>query len=124
MIKLVYVVRRKSGMTREEFQQYWREHHGPLVRSVADSLGIRRNVQTHTAYEELNARAPGARGQMQPPYDGLVEVWYDDLAELQRRGSSSEGQEAVATLIEDEAKFIDFSRSALWFADEHVMIDG
>ena len=31
MIKLVFCLRRKPGMTREEFQRYWREQHASLV---------------------------------------------------------------------------------------------
>ena len=32
MIKLVFMVRRREGITREEFQRYWREEHADLVK--------------------------------------------------------------------------------------------
>jgi hypothetical protein len=31
MIRFVYVVRRLPKLSRQEFQRYWRENHGPLV---------------------------------------------------------------------------------------------
>src|SRR5690242_16791764 len=31
VIKLVFVLRRKPSLSREEFQRYWRERHAPLV---------------------------------------------------------------------------------------------
>jgi EthD domain-containing protein len=48
LIKLVFTLRRREGMTREEFQRYWREQHAPLVQRHASTLGIRRYVQTHS----------------------------------------------------------------------------
>jgi hypothetical protein len=44
MLKLVFTVRRREDLTREEFQSYWRERHAPLVRRHADTLRIRRYV--------------------------------------------------------------------------------
>jgi EthD domain len=40
MIKLVFMGRRRNGMTREEFQRYWREEHAEFVKRHADVLGI------------------------------------------------------------------------------------
>lgn len=53
MVKMVYCLRRLSHLSREEFQRYWREKHGPLVQKHAATLRIRRYVQVHTKYEEL-----------------------------------------------------------------------
>ena len=41
MIKLVYCLRRKPGMTWDEFSTYWREVHAPLV--AAHSFPTRRS---------------------------------------------------------------------------------
>src|SRR5881409_1469797 len=48
MVKLVFCLHRLPALSREEFQRYWRERHGPLVRESAKALGIRRHVQVHT----------------------------------------------------------------------------
>ena len=124
MLRLVYVLRRRPEMTREEFQRYWRENHGPLVASVADKLGIKRYQQVHTGYDEFAIGGDAVRGDVAEPYDGVAELWFDDLASLQANFTSEEGQEAGRLLAEDEAKFIDFSRSAAWLADEHVFVGG
>ena len=58
MIKLVFALRRRGDLSRDEFQRYWREHHAPLVRSHAEVLGIRRYVQVHTLPDELHAPHP------------------------------------------------------------------
>ena len=43
-------------MTREEFQRYWREEHAAPVQRHAETLHIRRYIQTH---RPLGAVAPG-----------------------------------------------------------------
>jgi len=44
MVKLVFMVRRREGITREEFQRYWKEEHAELVQRHAGLLRIRRYV--------------------------------------------------------------------------------
>jgi hypothetical protein len=36
MVKLIICAARKAGTTHEEFSVYWREKHGPLVKSVTE----------------------------------------------------------------------------------------
>ena len=45
MIKLTFCLTRASHLTREQFQRYWLESHGPLVRSFAPALRIKRYVR-------------------------------------------------------------------------------
>ena len=63
MIKLVFCLRRLPHLSREEFQRYWLESHGPLVRQLAPALGVKRYVQVHTvtsAFSEALSRHRGA----------------------------------------------------------------
>lgn len=68
MIKLVFCLRRREGLSREEFQRYWLEQHGPLVRSHADVLGIRRYIQVHSIDDAISLAVAGPRNSP-PPYD-------------------------------------------------------
>jgi hypothetical protein len=71
MIKLVFVIRRREGLPPEEFHRYWLEEHGPLARSLLESLGARRYVQTHTLGADPNAGLATSRGTAEA-YDGLA----------------------------------------------------
>ena len=121
MIKLVFVLRRKSELSREEFQRYWLEFHGPLVRSHAETLGIRRYVQVHTMPDELNAILRESRGAPES-YDGVAELWYESLEAIGATVGTDAGQAALAALLEDERKFIDHANSPIWFAEEHEVV--
>ena len=122
MFKLVYLLCRRPELTREAFQEYWLNTHGPLVRSFAETLGILRYVQTHTADTDMNAEMVEARGVEPAPYDGIAELWFESEEWLRSRRDEPEVQAAFAVLVEDEAKFIDFSRSPLWWSIEHEII--
>lgn len=121
MIKLTFCLRRKPGMSLEEFQRYWRETHAPLVAERAETLGIRRYVQVHTAdLPEAHAMLQARNGGAPEPFDGVAELWFDSLDGL---GSTDPAVvQASAELLEDERNFIDHPRSPMWIAEEHVVI--
>jgi uncharacterized protein (TIGR02118 family) len=121
MIKIVFCLRRRADLSREEFQSYWRSTHASLVRSHADALGIRRYVQVHSIDDAISAAVAGPR-QSPEPFDGVAELWLDSLDALIASGRSDAGRAAAAALLEDERRFIDLARSPLFLADEHVII--
>jgi N-methylhydantoinase B len=63
--KLVFCVRKRPELSDEEFQTYWLERHGPLVRSFFESgrfPGMVRYVQSHTVFGEPSDRLQASRG--------------------------------------------------------------
>ena len=91
MHKLLSVLKRKTGMSREEFLKYWKENHGPLaMRSIP---GLRRYV--HNRPVEI----PGVESDV----DGIAELWFDDLAALENYWvwRQSEGAQEI---LRDEVK--------------------
>jgi uncharacterized protein (TIGR02118 family) len=121
VIKLTFAVRRRSDIDPVEFHSYWRDQHGPLVRSLQPVLGIRRYVQTHRLETPLNDVLRASRSALEP-FDGVAELWWDDLDALVAATSSPEGSAAGRTLLEDEARFIDLEHSALWLGQEIEII--
>lgn len=123
MIRLVFALRRHPDMTREEFQRYWRERHGPLVASFASDLDVLRYVQTHTLDTTANEAAQRARGDMEPAYDGVAELWWETEAAFEAAFASEAGSAAGAVLLEDERRFIDLPSSPLWLAYEYPQVN-
>lgn len=122
MIKLVYCLRRQSHLSREEFQQYWRETHGPLVRARAETLRIRRYVQVHTLDGGLNEALQTSRGCAEEAFDGVAELWWEGVETLGSANATEEGRKAARELLEDEGRFIDFERSVIFVAEEHELV--
>lgn len=121
MIKLVFCARRLPHLSRAEFQRYWRETHGPLVRSHASCLRIRRYVQLHTLDDPLNDVLRASRGGPEP-FDGIAELWWDERDDLAAAVSTDVGRRASEELLADERRFIDLPRSPLWLGEEHRVV--
>ena len=119
MIKLTFALVRRPELTREQFQDYWLNTHAPLVASVRQALRIRRYVQLHSLPAETSAALRDVRGGPEG-FDGVAQLWWDsfeDMASAEPRAA----REAGALLLEDEKRFVDLSRSPLWWGREHVI---
>jgi uncharacterized protein (TIGR02118 family) len=107
VIKLVYCICRKPGLTREEFVRYWVEIHGPIGGRIP---GLRKLVQSH---------ALPVPGDHRPAdFDGMAELWFDDLAAVLAARQSPEWEAATA----DEANFVDPTRSAYFVSEERRIL--
>ncbi|MBI4637878.1 MAG: EthD family reductase [Candidatus Rokubacteria bacterium] len=109
MVKAVSFFKRRSGMSVEAFQAYWRTAHPEVVVRLP---GVRRYVQSHTL------RAGYRKGE--PIYDGIAEVWFDDTGAMRALAGTPE----YAAVQADEAKFIERSTMGLIITEEHVVKDG
>jgi hypothetical protein len=117
MVKLVYCVRRKEGMTREEFQARWLDVHGPLAKSLREQLPMmKRYVQSHTIAQEVNDGFCASRGTGEA-YDGITEMWLDSLDDMMA-DHGAEAAAAMQALYEDECDFIHFARSSIFMTEE------
>ena len=108
-MKLFAFVKRKEGMSREDFLSYWHTQHGPMIRDTPELGGQTLSYVQHPA-------APGDRSG----WDGVAvqefASWDDFLAML----SGPAGE----LMREDEANFLDPSSIKVVFTEgEVVMID-
>ena len=123
MLKLTFCLRRKPGLSLAEFQDYWLNKHGPLVRRLQPALGMARYVQVHRRDDELGLGMAKVRGAPEP-YDGVAELWWESEEAFRAAGRTAEGREAGRLLLKDEAKFIDLTNSPLWLNREEVIYAG
>lgn len=90
MFRVQIWLRKKEGMSTEEFQRYWMEEHAPIARDGYPGLkGYVVNVVT---------RVP--QGQ-EAPYDGIAELWWDSREDF----SADMKSEAAARGNEDLTSF-------------------
>ena len=122
MIELTYCLRRRSDLTWEQFSDYWREVHAPLVAERADTLGIRRYLQVRTMQDRPLIEGMRARNGASPePFDGVAELWFDSIESFS--AVTPEGRQAAAELLADERNFIDLERWLIWLGSEPVIDD-
>jgi uncharacterized protein (TIGR02118 family) len=107
MIKLVYCVTKKPGLTDQQFFDYWQNVHGPIGARIP---GVRKMIQSH------RLTIPGDK--YQPDYDGMVELWFDGVEALLAARLSPEWKASS----EDEVNFIDHNKVAYLVTEEKVIL--
>lgn len=106
MVKLVYCITKKQGMTDEDFFRYWKDVHGPIGARIP---GLRRLIQSR------RVAVPGDKRQ--PDFDGMAELWFDDVQAILRARTSPEWKAST----QDEVNFVDHSKVAYFVSEEHVI---
>lgn len=112
MIKMVTLIRRKEGLTREAFLRHWQEVHKPIFCAPPVMQHVIQYTQNHVVQ-----RFPDAPDAAQD-WDGILEVWFasaDKLAAIQQEPYYLEH------VRPDEDKFVDAARSVTFFVDEHPL---
>lgn len=111
MIKTIITIKRREGMSHEEFVHYQREIHRPLLMSIPESrLYIRRFVVSYPI------PAPKYSG---PDYDSVVEAWFDSMEDMNALYFS---ENFLSKVDPDHANFMDLSSYGRIVAEEDVVI--
>ena len=113
MIKFTILLKKNPAMTQEEFVRYHRETHAALFESLPESRQyVRRYVQQHP----IEGGIPGM-----PPrtYDGITELWFDDVEELGKLFGSKSYMDAIRP---DEEKFLDLAGCSFMLSTENVVV--
>jgi uncharacterized protein (TIGR02118 family) len=114
MIKLVACLRRKPGVSVNDFHSYWKDTHGPLVKGVPQFFRyVRKYVQGHT----LNDPVPGFPPQA-APFDGVAELWFDSVADISKAFAEPRYMEIIRP---DEQKFLDLANCSIFVVEETPM---
>ena len=113
---------RLPHLTREQFQDYWENKH-PLSApaNAVEVLGIRKYVQVFPLSEEENSELRGIRNGVSE-FDGVAEIWIDDLETFNTQWNSGEGQKAFKAFLEDEKNFVDWERSVCFLGEEKTVL--
>ena len=76
----------------------------------------------HTLDSPLNEAMRASRGSDPDIFDGVAELWWESPEAFSAGATTDEGRKAARELYEDEKRFIDFSRSLAFVAQEHPFV--
>lgn len=114
MVKLTCLVRRRAGMSPDEFHAYWRDRHGPLVLSTVHGGHVLRYEQHHRPLDDYGPEDDGG-------YDGVTEQWFSSMDDYR----ASLGEADFPDVWADLANFLDVDRLAFVLTEEPVvLLDG
>jgi uncharacterized protein (TIGR02118 family) len=104
MVRMHVWLKKKDGMSPEEFREYWAERHAPIARDgYAGLRGYEVNVVTRVV------------GDAEAPYDGLAVLSWDSREDF----SADMKSDAARLATEDLANFT--SASGVLFVDTELV---
>lgn len=115
MIKFTAMLVRNQALSHEQFVTHHRTSHADLFMSLAASQEhVRRYVQSHNLGQDLPGM-PASR------YDGITEVWFDDVEGFAAVFTSPE---YFAIVRPDEESFLDLAAGDVSLSTENVVHAG
>ena len=104
MAKVIFVLQRRDGLTRDELSAHWvGEHHISLVNQLP---GLTKFVQNHVR------SAPG-----EPVCDGVGELWFASDEAMDTALNSPE----MGAAIESAKAFLDMDKTGLLIVEERLV---
>ncbi|RWX79172.1 EthD family reductase [Neorhizobium lilium] len=110
MIKIILSFRRREGMSLQEFKNYRRDVHAPLLFAIPEAKLVRRFV---VSYPVTAPEFPA------PSYDAVVEAWFDNLDDLNALYSCENFKTKVDP---DHPNFIDLNSVGRMICEETVVV--
>jgi len=106
MIKVMVMIKRKPGISHEEFCKHYEEVHVPLALKLLPT--IKKYVRNYVV------KLPGME---EPGFDCITEFWYDDMEGTQA-SIDTLNSDAGKVIQDDEATFMDKDKQVVLLVDE------
>lgn len=106
-IKLSVAIKRRAGMSFDDYDRYWNVQHAEIVTGVPEfTRHVRRYVQSHLVTEYTGAGDTSKLTSQwgQAAFDGIAELWFDSIADMVTAFNEPKFLETIAP---DDEKFVD-----------------
>jgi uncharacterized protein (TIGR02118 family) len=115
MVKLIFLFRRKSGTTFQQFREYYEHNHVPLAgRLLPYFKSYKRNYIRH----DQDYRPSGTGRKID--FDVITELTFASASEYERMRQALSDPAVLGQIVRDEENFMDRSEEGrmMFFVDE------
>jgi uncharacterized protein (TIGR02118 family) len=115
MKKLICLVKRKAGLTPEQFREYYENTHVPLTLKLFPFFKeYRRNYIRH----DSKHAPPHFKDQPGLDIDVITEIYFESESEYKRMLEAAADPAIQTRITQDEAQFMDRSSVVMFLVDE------
>jgi hypothetical protein len=113
LFKVMILMKRRPGLSMEEFIDYYENHHAKLGMKFAPNM-------IHYSRHYLRPVADVLEGGVnEPAYDVITEVHFASREAFEENGRLMQSPEALAALIADEEKLFDRQAKSRVLVEDH-----
>mgnify|MGYP003705142729 CR=1 FL=1 len=113
MFKVMILIKRKPGMSKQDFIAYYEQQHAPLGSSKVPNMKRYVRHFLHPYGNDVYA------ADAEPPYDVATELWFDDEDDFKRGMAYLTEPETARIIGEDEEKLFDKSSIRFLVLEDH-----
>ena len=113
MIKLVTLLTRKVGLTREAFIEHYETHHRRIGEKYLSGYATRYQRRYLKVAESAN-HAP-----LELPFDVLMEIWFPDQDRMDSAMALIASESAQAEISADEARLFERDQTRSYVVEEY-----
>ena len=117
MYKLLFILKRRPGMSHEEFVDYYQNIHSKFVSKACPDAKryFRKYLKPLAANSSPYDKA--APPSSEQAYDAVMELWFDSKEQFEASPGMND-PELLRVVMEDERKLFDFGEGVLRFTYE------
>jgi hypothetical protein len=125
MIKMLIFIKRRPGLSRADFQEYYETRHVPLIsRYLAHHMeDYRRSYidpdDPYTFTGAFDTPEGGATKVAEPEFDVLTEIWLRDRTRLEEMYAALREENLARRIAEDEQEFMDRGAMRVFVSTEY-----
>jgi len=113
MIKVIMPMKRRPGMSIDEFRDYYETKHRVIGEKYLSGYAIK-------YIRRFTEPLPDRSGSItDPEFDVLMEIWYPDMETFEACGKILQEPEIKKEINEDEEKIFDLSMMRSYIVEEH-----
>lgn len=116
MFKVYVLLKRKSGLTMDQFVNHYEEKHAKLGIEHAKYIKYYSRHYLYPGDDPLTGEVN------EPEYDVITEVHFDSKEDFDKNSVLMRQPDTLKTMIEDEEKIFDRSKNRLVFVDDRVSV--
>ncbi len=122
MIKFIALLKKKAGMSREAFIEYYENNHVPLIRECIPSISEYRRSYVLSEHMFVAGHNPDVAPPA-PPFDVITELWFTDMDKYKEMHAATADPAVGDRIRQDEEKFLDRSQMTMFLVDERTSED-
>lgn len=113
MIKVVTTLKKRPGLSAEEFRAYYEDHHRLIGEKYLKDFAVR-YVRRY-----LDSMADNGGNKPAPQFDVLLEIWFADDTTFKACSQRLNEPEVAQEIAIDEEKLFDRSQKRSYIVEEH-----
>jgi len=122
MIKCLALLKRRNGMSHQEFVDYYEKQHvqfaGPLLAEAVHYARVYFQPQSATPSSFANDWAENSGS-----FDCATELWFDNVEDMKASLARLSSPRNAATIIQDEEQFLDRSCTQFYIIEQECKSD-